>query len=197
MKKIFFLYLLALASILNLKAQDDDQSNLLPTTMFSVESGYHFNSLNGKSAIGFKSYVWFLRKNSVGTEFHFYLPSVERNYNDYQMDFNFRRILVDFHPLTFDFLIGPAFRSTRDSINTDGEFTGKLPENERYFAFDGINLGFGVGYRWGNHSIYGMPKINHKNAEIQLSLGYKFHFDITPIDVFDNKYKLKKKRRKS
>ena len=72
MKKIFFLYLLALASILNLKAQDDDQSNLLPTTMFSVESGYHFNSLNGKSAIGIKSYQINFSESLMKLRFDFF-----------------------------------------------------------------------------------------------------------------------------
>jgi len=192
-----FLFLITVLIISPAFAQDEDESNLLPTTMFSVESGLHYNSLNGKTAMGFKSYVWFLRKNSLGPEFHLYAPSTERDYFDYQFDFNFRKIIVDFHPLTFDFLIGPGFRSTRDSITDKGEFTGSLPEDQRYWTYDGLNLGFGVGYRWGNHSIYGMPRINHKDAYIQLSLGYKFHFDITPTEVFDNKYKLRKKRRKN
>ena len=86
------------------------------------------------------------------------------DYTDYQFDFNFRRILVDMHPLTFDFLIGPGFRSTRDSLNENREFIDAVSEEKRYWLFDGINLGFGVGYRWGNHSIYGMPRINHKDA---------------------------------
>lgn len=178
-------------------AQEDDESNLLPTTMFSVEGGYHYSSLNGKNGVEMRSHVWFLRKNSIGPEFHIYLPSSERNYVDYQFDFNFKRILVDFHPLTFDFLIGPAFRSTRDSLDNQGKYAGFVDEEDRAWAYDGLNLGFGVGYRWGNHSIYGMPRINHKDAFIQVSLGYKFHFDITPIEVFDNKYKLRKKRRRS
>ena len=93
-------------------------------------------------------------------------------------------------------MIGPGFRSTRDSLNDKGEFIGSVSEENRYWLFDGVNLGFGVGYRWGNHSIYGMPRINHKAAFIQVSLGYKFHFDITPSDVFNNKYKLRKKKRR-
>lgn len=177
-------------------SQDDDESNLLPATMFSVEGGYHYSSLNGKNGIEMRSHVWFLRKNSLGPELHIYAPSKERKYLDYQFDFNFRRILVDMHPLTFDFLIGPAFRSTRDSLNTNGDFIGTVSEENRYWTYDGLNLGFGVGYRWGNHSIYGMPRINHRDAFIQVSLGYKYHFDITPAEVFDSKYKLRKKRRK-
>lgn len=194
MKKLLLAFSLITSSLLF--AQDDDDLNLLPTTMFSVEGGYHYSALNGKNGIEMRSHVWFLRKNSLGPEFHIYAPSVERNYLDYQFDFNFKRILVDMHPLTFDFLIGPAFRSTRDSLNDKNEFVGSVSEGDRYWAFDGFNLGFGVGYRWGNHSIYGMPRINHKDAFIQLSLGYKFHFDITPSEVFDNKYKLRKKKRK-
>ena len=63
-------------------AQDDDESNLLPTTMFSVEGGYHYSSLNGKNGVELRSHVWFLRKNSIGPEFHIYAPSSERKYND-------------------------------------------------------------------------------------------------------------------
>lgn len=195
MKNLLF-YLFISISFIGFTQEDDDESNLLPTTMFSVEGGYHYSSLNQKNAVSAKTYVWFLRKNSLGSEFHLYLPNSERNYLDYQFDFNFRRILVDFHPLTFDVLIGPAFRSTRDSLNSDGDFIKGLDEDSRYWTYDGINLGFGVGYRWGSHSIYFMPRINHRDAFIQLSAGYKFHFDIYAADVFDNKYKLRKKRRK-
>jgi len=193
-KTALFLALLIHFSVIF--GQDDDEKNLLPTTMFSVEGGYHYSSLNGKNGIEFRSHVWFLRKNSLGPEFHFYAPSNERNYPDYQFDFNFRRILVDMHPLTFDFLIGPCFRSTRDSLNDKGDFIGSVSEEKRYWSFDGINLGFGVVYRWGDHSIYCMPRINNRDASIQISLGYKFHFDITPNEVFNNKYKLRKKKRK-
>lgn len=191
--------ILTIAFILSLSpafTQDEQENNLLPTTMFSAESGYRYSSLNGKHGIELRTHVWFLRRNSLGPEIHFYAPSSERKYIDYQFDFNFRRILVDMHPLTFDFLIGPGFRSTRDSLNEKGEFIGSLTEENRYWSFDGINLGFGVGYRWGNHSIYGMPRINHKDAFIQVSVGYKYHFDITPNEVFNNKYKLRKKKRR-
>lgn len=196
-KKIFGLLLFISLFCISVNAQsDDDDSNLLPNTMFSVEGGLYYNALNGKNAIDAKAYVWFLRKNSLGQELKIYFPSAERNYFDYQVDFNFRRILVDFHPLTFDFLIGPGFRSTRDSINTEDEFSGVLDKDQRTWIFDGINLGFGVGYRWGNHSIYGMPRINHRDAFIQLSVGYKYHFNIYASEVFDNRYKLRKKRRR-
>ncbi len=178
-------------------SQNNDDLNLLPTTMFSIEGGYHYSSLNGKNGLEMRSHIWFLRKNSLGPEFHFYAPSNERKYADYQFDFNFRRILVDMHPLTFNFLIGPAFRSTRDSLNERGNYTPSISSEDRYWLYDGLNLGFGVDYRWGNHSIYGMPRINNKNAFIQISLGYKYHFNITPLEVFDSKYKLKKKRRKN
>ncbi len=195
MKYLILLFLLSFYSIGF--SQNNDDLNLLPTTMFSIEGGYHYSSLNGKNGLEMRSHVWFLRKNSLGPEFHFYAPSNERNYTDYQFDFNFRRILVDMHPLTFDFLIGPAFRSTRDSLNERGNYIPSIYREERYWLYDGLNIGFGVGYRWGNHSIYGMPRINNKNSFIQISLGYKYHFNITPLEVFDNKYKLKKKRRKN
>lgn len=197
MKTIFPLIFTLFITSSSLTAQNDsDDDNLLPNSMFSVEGGYHFSDLNGKHAIDAKAYVWFLRKNSLGPEFKIYMPSAERDYFDYQIDFNFRRILVDFHPLTFDFLIGPAFRSTLDSLNSEDEYVGQVAKDQRALIFDGFNLGFGVGYRWGNHSIYGMPKINHKDAFIQLSVGYKYHFNIYTADVFDNKYKLRKKRRR-
>ena len=195
MKYLILLFLLSFYSIGF--SQNNDDLNLLPTTMFSIEGGYHYSSLNGKNGLEMRSHVWFLRKNSLGPEFHFYAPSNERNYTDYQFDFNFRRILVDMHPLTFDFLIGPAFRSTRDSLNERGNYIPSIYREERYWLYDGLNIGFGVGYRWGNHSIYGMPRINNKNSFIQISLGYKYHFNITLLEVFDNKYKLKKKRRKN
>ena len=106
------------------------------------------------------------------------MPNKERNYLDYQIDLNFRRISVDFHHVTFDFLIGPGFRSTRDSISQDGSFSRPLNLNEkRYFLYDGINLGFGINYRVLNHSFFVMPRINHKNASFQFSLGYKYHFN--------------------
>jgi hypothetical protein len=196
MKKTALLLLL-LAHFSVIIGQNEDEKNLLPTTMFSAEGGYHYSSLNGKNGFELRTHVWFLRKNSLGPEFHFYAPSGERNYSDYQFDFNFKRILVDMHPLTFDFLIGPGFRSTRDSLSDKGDFIGSVSEEKRYWSFDGINLGFGVSYRWGDHSIYGMPRINNTDASIQISLGYKFHFNITTNDVFNNKYKLRKKKRKN
>ena len=64
-----------------------------------------------------------------------YAHSSNRNYSDYQFDFNFRRILVDMHPLTFGFLIGPGFRSTRDSLDNRGEFREILVEKNIKIKF--------------------------------------------------------------
>jgi hypothetical protein len=196
MKSISLTFCLLIITHL-ITAQQQNNENTLPKTMFSVEGGYHYSSLNKKNGVELRAHVWFLQKNSIGPEFHLYAPSSQRKYFDYQIDFNFRRILVDMHPLTFEFLIGPGFRSTRDILNEKSEFIGFEEEQNRYWIFDGINLGFGVNYRWGSHSIYGMPRINHKNALIQISLGYKLHFDIAFADLFNKKYKLRKKKRKS
>lgn len=196
MKRTVLLFII-LSFFYTIKCQEDIDKNLLPSTMFSIETGYHYSSLNGKNGVSLRTHVWFLQKNSIGPEFHLYSPSKERKYADYQFDFNLRRIVVDMHPLTFDFLIGPGFRSTRNLINDKGDFIGSVAKDKRYWSFDGINLGFGVGYRWGDHSIYGMPRITNKNASIQISLGYKFHFNITSNDRFNNKYKLRKKKRRS
>lgn len=172
-------------------AQSETQ---LPPTMFSAETGYRFNGVNRKHGMQLRTHFWFLKKNSIGPEFHFYLPTKEKKYLDYQIDFNFRRVSVDFHPFTFDFLIGPGFRSTRDSVNQDGEFTRPLNLNEkRYFLFDGINLGFGINYRAKNHSFFVMPRINHKNSSFQFSLGYKYHFDVYMDKNLKKRYNLRTK----
>lgn len=203
MKKILGLFL-GLATTLNVAAQDDvweeeetAPNQGLPSTMFSVEGGYHYNGFNEKHSIGVKSYVWFLKRNSIGPEFHMYFPSEKRDYMDYQVDFNFRRIVVDYHPLSFDVLIGPAFRSTLDVYDENGKYVEDVEATKRDWLFDGVNIGFGVGYRKGNHTMFLMPKINHKDAKIQVSAGYKYHFDPILTHLFNNKYKLKKKRRKS
>jgi len=172
--------------------------SLLPTTKFSIEFGYRYNGLNMKHGLQLRSHFWFLKKNSIGPEFHVYIPNKDRNYLDYQIDLNFRRISVDFHPVTFDFLIGPSYRSTRDSVNQEGEFIRPLHPNEnRYFSFDGINLGFGMNYRIQNHSFFIMPRINHKNSSFQISLGYKYHFDIYLDERKKKRYNLRTRPKKN
>jgi len=191
--------ILTTAISLEVKAQDDssDKKETLPSTMFSVEGGYHYNGFNQKQAIGVKAYVWFLKRNSIGPEFQVYFPTKKRNYVDYQFDFNFRRILVDFHPLTFDVLIGPAFRNTLDVYDANRDFISDSTALQRDWIFDGINIGFGVGYRKGDHSFYFMPKINSADSQIQISTGYKFHFEPFLNRLFNRRYKLKKKRKKN
>ena len=180
----------------SIKAQNNipDNKPSLSNTMFSIEGGYQYNGFIQKQAIGVKAYVWFLKKNSIGPEFHIYFPTKERKYIDYQFDFNFRRIIVDFHPLTFDVLIGPAFRNTLDAYDDKRNYIPDSLSYQREWIFDGVNIGFGVGYRKGDHSIYFMPKINSSDSQIQLSLGYKFHFDPFLNRLFNRKYKLRKKR---
>lgn len=194
MKRFFFLFLI-LTSMFSF-AQEEDEFEPLPNTMFSVEAAHHYNGYNKKNAINAKAYVWFLKRNSLGPEFHLYFPTSERNYFDYQIDFNFRRILVDFHPLTFDFLIGPAFRSTLDTYDENNDFIKGQQAETREWKLDGFNVGFGVNYRMGNHSIYTMPKINSGDSRIKITTGYKYHFDVSTDRVFNKRYKLNKKKRK-
>lgn len=198
MKNILFFTAIFYFSTL-IKAQDNISNNKpsLPNTMFSVEGGYHYNGYIEKQAIGVKAYVWFLKRNSIGPEFHIYFPTQKRNYIDYQFDFNFRRILVDFHPLTFDVLIGPVFRNTLDVYDENRDYIPDSISVQRDWIFDGVNIGFGVGYRKGDHSMYFMPKINSSDSKIQLSLGYKFHFNPFLNRFFNRRYKLRKKRKKN
>lgn len=198
MKKIIVLLLGCIAT-LNGFAQDNEHApnEGLPSTMFSVETGYHYNGFIGKSALSAKAYVWFLKRNSIGPEFHVYFPSSKRNYFDYQLDFNFRRIVVDFHPLTFDVLLGPAYRNTLDTYDENGKYVEGVEAAKRVWLLDGFNIGFGVNYRMGSHSMYFMPKINTNDAQIQFSAGYKFHFDPFLSQIFNRRYKLRKKRKKN
>ena len=169
----------------------------LPSTKFSIEFAYRYNGLNQKHGPQIRSHFWFLQKNSIGPELHTYFPTPKRKYLDFQIDINFRRIIVDFHPITFDVLIGPGFRSTRDSINQDGEFIRPLYEYEkRHFLYDGINLGFGMGYRFENHSLFIMPRINHKSSAFQFSFGYKYHFNIYLDETMRKRYNLRTKPKK-
>ena len=189
------LTIIIFCSISKIFAQSESN---LPTTQFSQEFGYRYNGINKKSGLQIRSHFWFLQKNSLGPELHLYIPTTERNYLDYQIDLNFRRILVDFHPITFDFLIGPGFRNTRDSLNLEGIFSRPLYNNEkRYFLYDGINLGFGINYRTKQHSFFIMPRINHKNASFQISAGYKYHFDIYLDESMKKRYNLRTKPRKN
>lgn len=195
MKNIFLiLSILYFSTFVSAQDNISDDKQSLPNTMFSVEGGYQYNGFIKKQAIGVKAYVWFLKRNSIGPEFHIYFPTQERKYVDYQFDFNFRRIIVDFHPLTFDVLIGPAFRNTLDAYDDNHDYIPDSITDQRDWIFDGINIGFGVGYRKGDHSMYFMPKINSSDSQIQLSLGYKFHFDPFLNRLFNRKYKLRKKR---
>tara|TARA_B110000211_G_C14031163_1_gene532202 strand:- start:232 stop:828 length:597 start_codon:yes stop_codon:yes gene_type:complete len=198
MKNIFLiLAIISFSTLVKAQGEISDDKPSLPNTMFSVEGGYQYNGFIKKQSVGVKAYVWFLKRNSIGPEFHIYFPTQERDYVDYQFDFNFRRILVDFHPLTFDVLIGPAFRNTKDAYDTNHDYIKDSVAIQRDWIFDGVNIGFGVGYRKGDHSMYFMPKINSSDSQIQLSLGYKFHFDPFLNRLFNRKYKLRKKRKKN
>lgn len=195
MKNVFFILgVFYLSNFINAQNNIADNKPSLPNTVFSIEGGYQYNGFIQKQAIGIKAYVWFLRRNSIGPEFHIYFPTKERKYIDYQFDFNFRRIIVDFHPLTFDVLIGPALRNTLDAYDDKHNHISDSIVDQRYWIFDGVNIGFGVGYRKGDHSMYFMPKINSSDSQIQLSIGYKFHFEPFLNRLFNRKYKLRKKR---
>lgn len=164
-------------------AQDqDEEKNPKPRyTMFSVEAAHIFNSINERHGLQAKFYMWSNLESNFGFETHLYLPKAMQNNLELQLDLNYRKILVDFHPLFFDVLVGPGARyHLNDSKNW-------------IWTFDGINIGFGIGYRYRKFSYYAMPRLTHLNSEIQFTTGIKYHFNYDTRRIFNKRYKLKTK----
>lgn len=179
MKKHLVILLVFVGSFVN--AQDDKKEEKPDYTMFSVAGSHAYNGLISKNGINLKFSFWANQTYNFGPEFYFYFPTQASKSHDIQLDFNFRKILVNFHPVTFDVLLGPGFRNHKD-------FTS----GKRKWSFDGINIGFGMAYRYKNVSIFVMPKINHLDPALQLSYGLKYHFDINNLLRFKNRYNLHK-----
>jgi hypothetical protein len=185
MKKLFSLVCLLSVSIFSFAQDDDEGKNPPPRyTMFSVEAAHGYSDLNAKHAFQAKFYLWADQTSNFGFEGHVYFPRSGDNKLDYQFDLNYRKILVDFHPVFFDVLIGPGIRYGLDRL---GEKT------ERAWVFDGINIGFGVGYRYRKFSYYVMPRITHLDSRLQITSGVKYHFNSESSYFFKNRYKLKKR----
>jgi hypothetical protein len=147
--------------------------------MFSAEASHVYSALISKQGVSAKFYFWANSTYNFGPEFHFYFPAALSTSPDFQLDFNFRKVLVDFHPVTFDVLVGPGFRNYRKN------------NDERVWSFDGINIGFGLAWRVKNISLYIMPRINHLDPSLQVSTGFKYHFTVTRLL---NRYNLRKVR---
>jgi len=181
MKKAFSLLILLIIVSSASFAQDDKKKKEKDYyKMFTVEASHVYNGLISKSGANAKFYFWVNKTYNFGPEFYFYFPTSASKSADYQLDFNFRKVLVNFHPVTFDVLVGPGFRNYKTT-------TGK-----RDWSFDGINIGFGMALRVKNISIFVMPKINHLDPSLQLTSGLKYHFSVERALKFKNRYKLKK-----
>jgi len=184
MKELFlFLFaFLSLNSVLNAQDEDEEKNPKPRYTMFSVEGAHIYNSINERHGLQAKFYMWSNLESNFGFETHVYLPKSMQNNLELQLDLNYRKILVDFHPLFFDVLVGPGVRyhlnDTKDWI----------------WTFDGINIGFGVGYRYRKFSYYAMPRITHLNSELQFTTGIKYHFNYDTRRIFNKRYKLKTKK---
>ena len=182
MKKslLFFGFILCFNSIFS-QSDNVELKNPPPRyTMFSFEMAHAYNGINAKHGVQAKFYMWSDKLNNFGFETHAYLPRKNSNNVEIQLDLNYRKILVDFHPLFFDVLVGPGFRYYK-------------PDNYEWI-FDGINIGFGIGYRYKNFSYYMMPRITHSNSEVQVTTGIKYHFNYDTRRIFNKRYKLKTKR---
>lgn len=182
MKNLIFL-IFSIFTYSSLVAQDDDEGNNPPPryTMFSVEAAHGYNDIVAKHAFQAKFYLWADLASNFGFETHVYFPRENDKNFDFQIDLNYRRILVDFHPVFFDILVGPGVRY------------GQMIEGTRGWNFDGINIGFGFGYRYKNISIYTMPRITHTDPRLQITSGVKYHFNSESRYFFKNRYKLRKK----
>lgn len=163
-------------------AQSEDEIDLPPYKMFTVESSHAYNGSIHKQGFNSRIYFWVNDEYSFGPEFTMYFPTAPAPGFDFQIDFNFRKILVNFHPVTFEVLLGPGYRNYQNVV------LGK-----REWNFDGINIGFGFGYRIKNITIFTMPKINHKDAKLQLATGFKYHFSGGKYLNMKNRYNLKKR----
>lgn len=180
-KNILLITLLFVSSIIIAQSGDEESKNPPPRfTMFSTELAHAYNGINAKHGIQAKFYMWSDKLNNFGFETHVYLPRKNSSNVELQLDLNYRKILVDFHPLFFDVLIGPGFRYYK-------------PDNYEWI-FDGINIGFGIGYRYRNFSYYMMPRITHSSSEVQVTTGIKYHFNYDTRRIFNKRYKLKTKR---
>ncbi len=163
-------------------SQSEDEIDLPKYTIFSVESSHAYNGSIHKQGFNSRFYIWANEEYSFGPEFTVYFPTAPRPGLDYQIDFNFRKILVNFHPVTFEVLLGPGWRNYQDVLSGNREWN-----------FDGINIGFGMGYRIKNITIFCMPKINHKDAKLQTATGFKYHFNNGKFLKLNKRYNLKMK----
>ena len=179
MKKAFcFLVLLVIVTTTSFAQDAKKEKDYYK--MFSVEASHVYNGLISKHGTNAKFYFWVNKTYNFGPEFYYYFPSAASKSADLQLDFNFRKVLVNFHPVTFDVLVGPGFRNY------------KTTTGERDWIFDGINIGFGMAFRVKNISVFVMPKINHLDPSLQLTSGLKYHFSIERALKFKNRYRLKK-----
>lgn len=181
MRKKFIIPTLLLLSSFLVNSQTEEEVDLPKYTMFSVESSHAYNGSIHKQGINSRFYIWANEDYSFGPEFTLYFPTKPAPGYDYQLDFNFRKILVNFHPVTFEVLLGPGWRNYQNTISA-----------KREWNFDGINIGFGIGYRIKNITLFCMPKINHKDAKLQVATGFKYHFNGGKYFKLKNRYNLKK-----
>ena len=167
---------------LKVGAQNTDEIELPDYKMFTTEASHVYNGSIHKQGFNSRIYFWVNEEYNFGPEFTVYFPTAPAPGFDYQIDLNFRKILVNFHPVTFEVLLGPGYRNYQNVL------TGK-----RDWNFDGINIGFGLGYRIKNITIFCMPKINHKDAKLQVATGLKYHFSGGQYLNKKNRYNLKRK----
>ena len=67
--------------------------------MFTAEASHVYNGLISKSGANAKFYFWVNKTYNFGPEFYYYFPSSNSRSADIQLDFNFRKVLVNFHPV--------------------------------------------------------------------------------------------------
>lgn len=185
MKNLLVFFALIIGFSTNLKAQEEEEEEKNPKpryTMFSLEGAHIYNAINERHGLQAKFYMWSNLESNFGFETHLYFPKSMANNLELQLDLNYRKILVDFHPLFFDVLVGPGVRY---HLNDNKDWT---------WTFDGINIGFGIGYRYKKFSYYTMPRITHLNSEIQFTTGIKYHFNYDTRRIFNKRYKLKTKK---
>ena len=106
MKNLILLFAFLIGFCINIHAQEEEEEkNPKPRyTMFSLEGAHIYNSINDRHGLQAKFYMWSNLESNFGFETHLYFPKSMANNLELQLDLNYRKILVDFHPLFFDVL---------------------------------------------------------------------------------------------
>ncbi len=164
------------------KNHDDDYD--APFRMFQGGLSGAYNNMINKYGINGRFYFNINTKTYLGPEFTYYFPNNTTN-AEYFFEVNLTRNIVPIGRVNFYGLTGATWR-----------FGDMQPVIDNTQNFQGINLGFGMNWRKDHWSWFITEKLTSKDANLWLTAGVAYYFDIPALARLTNIYNLNKRTRK-